>query len=178
MKRALRAAALLAAGMIGGGAWAQGSAPPAVLPMQTPAPTALATYATSAELKTMIARARSMIQPGQPLILQPIHKFGAYTMFLEYRRGPWTAAVHPDIELFFVVEGAGTLVTGGSIPDAKPGTNGNSSGSRIDGGTTLKVGKGDFFFVPPQTAHQFPDPKGELVLISMHIPASTVPPKP
>lgn len=141
-----------------------------LLPMQSPPPTAVANYATSAEIKAMIERARRDIKPGQPLLLQPIQNFGPYTTFLEYRRGAWTAAIHSDIELFFVVQGSGTLILGGTLLDRKEGTGGNSSGSGIVGGATYKVGPGDLFFVPQDTAHQFPAPVGELVLISMHIP--------
>ncbi|MDO6412835.1 hypothetical protein Q4F19_00425 [Sphingomonas sp. BIUV-7] len=145
------------------------------LPIQ---PTGLASYATSAEIAAIIKHAEGEMKPGQPVIVQPIHQFGTYTSFIEIRRGGWTAATHADIELFYVVRGTGTLLMGGQIADPKPGKNGNVSGTSITGGQTIKVAPGDVFFVPAETAHQFPAPDGELVLISMHIPRGDAPAKP
>lgn len=145
------------------------------LPIQ---PTSMPTFATSAEVQAIIKHAQSAMKPGQPVIVQPIHQVGGITTFIEVRRGGWTAATHPDVELFYVVRGRGTLLMGGAITDAKPGKGGNTGGTSITGGQTIKVGPGDFFMVPPETAHQFPAPDGELVLISMHIPRGDAPAKP
>jgi mannose-6-phosphate isomerase-like protein (cupin superfamily) len=158
---------------LAGAALAQQPAPTVILPLQ--GPTAVLSYATSAEIEAIIKHAEGAMKPGQPVIIQPIHQFGGYTNYVEIRRGGWTAATHPDIELFHVVRGTGTLILGGTITDAKPGKSGNTSGTTIAGGRTIKVGPGDVFYVPAETAHQFPAPDGELVLISMHIPKSDEP---
>jgi mannose-6-phosphate isomerase-like protein (cupin superfamily) len=138
------------------------------LPME--APTAIPSYATAAEIEAIIKHAEGAMKPGQAVITQPIHKFGSYTTFIEVRRGGWSAATHPDIEVFRVVRGTGTFILGGTIADPTPGAKGNTSGTKIEGGKTIKVGPGDFFYVPVQTPHQFTAVDGELVLISMHIP--------
>lgn len=163
-RRLLAAAAVLA---LGAPALAQYTVS---LPLQSPAPTALPSYATRAEIEGIIRHAQAAMKPGQPVIVEPIHQFGGYTSFVEVRRGAWTAATHPDIEIFSVVSGTGTLILGGKIADPKPGKGGNVSGTRIEGGQTIRIGPGDVFHVPAGTAHQFPAPNGELVLLSMHIP--------
>lgn len=134
------------------------------------APTAVPSFASAAEIDAIIKHAEGEMKPGQAVITQPIHKFGSYTTFIEIRRGGWSAATHPDIEMFHVVRGTGTFVLGGKIVDAKEGGNGNTSGTKIEGGKTIKVGPGDFFYIPVQTPHQFTAVDGELVLISIHIP--------
>lgn len=160
--------ALLFPALAGAPLAAQQATPPkqpaVALPMQSPPPTALPTFARSAEIDAMIVRARALAKPGQPVLLQPIHQFGSYTTYLEYRRGPWPSAVHEDVELFYVVKGSGSFILGGT--ETGPG-----QGKGIEGGRRMKVHAGDFFFVPPGTVHQFPDVDGELVMISMHIPA-------
>lgn len=147
------------------------------LPLRSPAPTALPSYATKAEIDGIIAHARAAMKPGQPVIVEPIHQFEGYTSLVEVRRGAWTAATHPDIEIFTVVSGTGTLILGGRIADPTPGKGGNVSGTRIEGGQTIRIGPGDVFHVPAETAHQFPAPDGELVLLSMHMPKSNAPAK-
>jgi mannose-6-phosphate isomerase-like protein (cupin superfamily) len=142
------------------------------LPLRSPPPTALPSYATAGEIEGIVRHAQAAMKPGQPVIVEPIHQFEGYTSFVEVRRGAWTAATHPDIEIFTVVRGTGTLILGGTIADPKPGKGGNVSGTRITGGRTIRVGPGDVFYVPAETAHQFPAPDGELVLLSMHIPRS------
>jgi mannose-6-phosphate isomerase-like protein (cupin superfamily) len=169
----VRSFAAFGALALAGAAFAQQPIQTVILPMQ--APTAIPNFATSAEIAAIITHAEGEMKPGQPVIIQPIHHFGSYTTYIEVRRGGWTAATHPDIELFYVVRGTGTLVLGGKIDDAKPGKGGNAAGTKISGGQTIKVGPGDFFYVPPETAHQFPAPDGELVLISMHLPKSDAP---
>ena len=153
-------------------AMALAAAPAMAQPPATAAPAALATYAASSDIQAMIARARRDIKPDAALMIQPLLRFQPYTAFLEYRRGNWSAAVHPDFEMFFVVQGTGRFVSGGQLVGAKPGANGNVSGTDIAGGTTRKVSPGDVFVVPAGVPHMFPKPDGELVLISMHLPSA------
>ena len=47
----------------------------------------------------------------------------------------------------------------------------NLSGTAIDGGSSRKVSKGDFFVVPQNTPHGFTDVGNALVLMSVHVPA-------
>ena len=94
-----------------------------------------------------------------------------YRANLEYRTGPAPAAVHEkEAELFYVIDGSGTLTTGGKLKDEKRTNPTNLSGSGIDGGQSRTVAKGDFVIVPENTPHQYSGIKGELVLMSMHVP--------
>ena len=140
---------------------AQGAAPAAKL------------FAGSADVTAMMAKAKSERKPDQPNFIQPIVQLAPYTANLEYRaagvKAP--ASVHErEAEMFYVVEGAGTLVTGGTLHDEKRTNAENLTGSAIDGGTPRRIVKGDWVMVPEKTPHWFSQVEGTIVLMSIHLP--------
>ena len=140
---------------------AQGAAPAAKL------------FAASADVTAMMAKAKSERKPDQPNFIQPIVQLAPYNANLEYRvagvKAP--ASVHErEAEMFYVVEGAGTLVTGGTLRDEKRTNAENLTGSAIDGGTPRRIAKGDWVMVPEKTAHWFSQVEGTIVLMSIHLP--------
>ncbi len=59
-------------------------------------------------------------------------------------------------EVYYMLEGAGTLVTGGFLRDFKPGADGKPNptrGTRIEGGVTRRVTVGDIIVIPGRTPH-------------------------
>ena len=81
-------------------------------------------------------------------------------------RGAGGGIEHSQItEVYHVIEGNATLVTGGAIENQKPFApdsqvvkvlNGPSTnGGPIKGGVSRKVGPGDVIVIPPDTAHWF-----------------------
>ena len=141
-------------------------------PALAQAPTApdMKTYASSADVQALIAHARQ-VHKAEPTIIQPILSLAPYRASLEYRTSVGPAAVHEkEAELFYVIDGTGTLVTGGKLKDEKRSNPTNLSGTGIDGGQNRVVAKGDFIIVPENTPHQYVDIKGELILMSLHVP--------
>jgi mannose-6-phosphate isomerase-like protein (cupin superfamily) len=137
-------------------------------------------FAGSADVTAMMAKAKSERKPDQANFIQPIVQLAPYTANLEYRaagvKAP--ASVHErEAEMFYVVEGAGTLVTGGTLRDEKRTNAENLTGSAIDGGTPRRITKGDWVMVPEKTAHWFSQVEGTIVLMSIHLPhaAGTAP---
>jgi mannose-6-phosphate isomerase-like protein (cupin superfamily) len=131
---------------------------------------AMKTYASSADVQAMIAKAKAE-RKDQPLIAQPILRLAPYNASLEYRAAVGPAAVHEkEAELFYVIEGGGTLVTGGNLVNEKRANAGNLNGTAIEGGMTQKISKGDFAIVPENTPHWFSQIDGVLVLMSLHVP--------
>jgi oxalate decarboxylase/phosphoglucose isomerase-like protein (cupin superfamily) len=97
-----------------------------------------------------------------------------YSLSLERRVAKAPAALHASgAELMIVLEGSGTLTTGGTI--VNPVTNGaNINGSDVTGGTPQQIGKGDFILVPENTAHMIvPNGGAPLQLATMLIPHSS-----
>ena len=137
---------------------------------QTPAAPDMKTYASSADVQALIANARK-IHKAEPTLSQPILSLAPYRAALEYRTAVGPAAVHEkEAEFFYVIDGSGVLVTGGKLKDEKRQNPANLGGTGIDGGQSRAVAKGDFIVVPEGTPHWFSDIKGELILMSLHVP--------
>ena len=129
------------------------------------------TFMSSADVAARAAKAKATRKPDQANLVQPLLQLAPYTANLEYRAAVANAAVHEkEAELFYVVDGAGTIVTGGKLT-AETRTNAeNLSGSGIEGGKSQRVSKGDFIMVPENTPHWFSAIDGTLTLMSIHLP--------
>lgn len=116
-------------------------------------------------------KAKSERKPGQPTVAEPILELGSYDGHLEYRAAVGNAAVHEhEAELFYVIDGSATLVTGGKLVNEKRTDAADLNGSAIQGGTPRAIAKGDWIMVPENTPHWFSPIHGVLVLFSMHVP--------
>lgn len=156
--------------------------PPVLLPIalmtaaaalaQQPAVPDMKLFSSSADVQAMIASAIKIRTEGQAMVAQPIVALAPYRAMLEYRASVGTAAIHEkEAELFYVVEGSATLVTGGKIVNEKRVNAENTNGPSIEGGESRTVSKGDFFFVPEGTAHWFREIQAPaLVLMTLHLP--------
>jgi mannose-6-phosphate isomerase-like protein (cupin superfamily) len=131
----------------------------------------IVTAAQVAQIRQSAAQAPSAAAVSRPIIAAPD------ALNLEYRTGKAPAAVHTSqAELIVVLDGAGTITTGGTLVDAVPATNGNISGKDITGGTPQHLAKGDMLFVPQGTAHMMvPDAAGPFVLATLHVPRTGEP---
>jgi mannose-6-phosphate isomerase-like protein (cupin superfamily) len=81
-------------------------------------------------------------------------------------------------EVYYMLEGSGTLVTGGTLVDPKPIKPGNPNlqGPRIEGGVSRRITKGDVVVIPGRTPHQWTSQDGDLsYLIIRPDPESMVP---
>jgi mannose-6-phosphate isomerase-like protein (cupin superfamily) len=142
-------------------AWAQAPAGP---------PPDLKTFMSSTDIEGLVAKAKA--RPPAPLISQPVVGTGGYRASLEYRSGaPAPAAIHDtEAELMVVVDGSGTITTGGTLVDGKRTNPTNQSGSSISGGTPQHVVKGDMLIVPQGVPHQIAgDPA--IALMTFHVPS-------
>ena len=116
-------------------------------------------------------------QGDRPSAAKPIIAAQPYELNLEHRTGKAPASVHTsEAEIIMVLDGAGTITTGGTLVDTTPGTNGNISGKDITGGTAEHAMKGDMLMVPQGTAHMMvPDAGGAFVLATLHLPRTAEP---
>ncbi|HUR36045.1 MAG TPA: hypothetical protein VM032_19720 [Vicinamibacterales bacterium] len=68
-------------------------------------------------------------------------------------------------EVYYILEGGGTLVTGGKIMNPKPVPANRSAGPRgekIEGGVTRHVSKGDLIIIPGRTPHWWSSLDGDI----------------
>jgi len=134
-------------------------------------PAAPKTFASAADVAALIAKAKSDRKQDQANFIQQILTLAPYNANLEYRGAVGPAAVHEkEAEMFFVIDGSGTLVTGGKLVGETRTNAENLSGTAIEGGTTRNVAKGDYFIVPEGAPHWFSKINGTLVLMSLHVP--------
>ena len=139
---------------------AQGQAP-------TPTDRTKATHFRAADLQAALAK----LPTDRPAASVRVFTLDPYSVGVEQRQ-PVTqgAASHADrAELFYVIDGSGTMLTGGTITDGKAaGT--NTQGTTISGGTRIVFSKGDFIMVPSGVPHQFVDLKAAVQVMSMYLP--------
>src|SRR6185312_7746973 len=155
------------------------------MPMRSPtlaiALLLLTSYAAAAQTRDVTIVSAEQVQqirqsaaqaPSAPSVSRPIITAAPDALNLEYRTGKAPASVHTgQAELIIVLDGAGTVTTGGTLVDAVPGTNGNISGKDISGGAPQHLVKGDMLMVPQGTAHMMvPDAADAFVLATLHLP--------
>jgi mannose-6-phosphate isomerase-like protein (cupin superfamily) len=129
------------------------------------------TFTSSNDVLGLIAKLKTNRKDGQPLAFEPILQLAPYSATLEYRVAMAPAAVHEtDAELMYVIDGSGTIVTGGKLTDPKRVNAANLSGANIEGGTSQTVNKGDFLIVPQNTPHQITPSGGAIILMTVKMP--------
>ena len=130
------------------------------------------TYSSAADVAALLAKAKAE-HKDQPTVIEHILQLAPYSANLEYRTAVGPAAVHEkEAELFYVIDGGGTLVTGGKLVNEKRNNAENLGGTGIENGHSQVVAKGDFVIVPENTPHWFSAIDGSLVLMSIHVPRS------
>ena len=121
-----------------------------------------------------LAAALAKLSEERPASSVRVFSLAPYNVNVERRLArPQGASLHEtQAELFYVIEGSATLLTGGTL--SSPTRNGtNLSGPGIEGGVRQTFSKGDFLLVPSGIAHQFVDIKAPVQLLSIYLPNAT-----
>jgi mannose-6-phosphate isomerase-like protein (cupin superfamily) len=139
---------------------------------QQPAANAMKLFASSADVAALQAKAKADHKQGQAIVSERILQLAPYNANLEYRPQAGTAAVHiKEAELFYVIDGSATMVTGGKLVGGTQNGD-NITGPSIEGGTTQKLSKGDFLLVPENTPHWVSAVDGSVTFMTLHVPRS------
>jgi mannose-6-phosphate isomerase-like protein (cupin superfamily) len=79
-----------------------------------------------------------------------------YQVLTARRDGPGEVELHTlDTDIFYVVKGSSTFVTGGKVVDAKHTAPNEVRGKSIEGGTPHHLSAGDIIIVPHGVPHWF-----------------------
>jgi mannose-6-phosphate isomerase-like protein (cupin superfamily) len=118
-----------------------------------PAPPAPKDKAMDMPLELLQTVAREIAAKGQ--ITQRVLEGGTFSVNVRHIAGAETALQHGKIaEVWVIRDGTGTVATGGTLIDAKPGaTAGEFSGSGIKDGVEREIKAGDLVFIPPGVPH-------------------------
>jgi mannose-6-phosphate isomerase-like protein (cupin superfamily) len=127
---------------------------------QAPAPSLPATYLTNAELTTALKKAT---EGNADMSTAAVKNTDQYRINI-VRRGKAAGAIahKPGTEVHHIIDGAGTLVTGGTI--VRPPGGGMAT---IQGGESRHVGKGDVILIPENTPHWYKDVEGSITYLEV-----------
>ena len=99
---------------------------------------------------------------GHEKVAEALAKGGAlasgasFTVSGNHRMGPGQVEVHEkETDIFYVVEGTATIVTGGTMVGGRQTAAGQLRGTDVTGGETRTLQKGDVMIIPAGTPHWF-----------------------
>src|SRR4051812_37717772 len=91
---------------------------------------------------------------GMPMLVNSSYKIQAGRRVT----APGQVEVHEhDTDIFYVLEGTATIVTGGKTEGGKTTAEGEVRGEKITGGSKRQLQKGDIMVIPNGTPHWFTD---------------------
>jgi mannose-6-phosphate isomerase-like protein (cupin superfamily) len=141
-------------------AQAEAPAPPA------PAPGTAGIFKSNADLQAVLKKAMA---GATDMATSNIANTDQYRVNIVHRPKANFAIAHPgNTELHYIIEGSGTVVTGGKIV-RKPGA--PASSATIEGGESHKVTKGDVVIVPAGSAHMYSEVNGEITYLEVRFVA-------
>jgi mannose-6-phosphate isomerase-like protein (cupin superfamily) len=139
----------------------RGAAPQEAPPPAPPAGSA-GTYKSGADLMEILKKNMS---PTGEMTTSAVSNTDQYRINIVHRSKPAGAIAHPgNTELHYIIEGSGTVVTGGTIKRPAAGSNGLAT---IENGVTKHVTKGDVVIVPENSAHWYKDIEGQITYLEV-----------
>jgi hypothetical protein len=150
-------------------AFAIAAALPAAAQERPPLPPKL--FASAAEVEQLLAKAKAEHKGDSTNTNEIIVTDGPYPVQLEYRTGTTPPSIHKgQAELIYVIDGGCTLIQGGTLEGVEAGAGPTLHATSIKGGKPLKIAKGDYVMVPPDTPHWYTDVQGTFVSMTIHVP--------
>ena len=124
----------------------------------------------AASMKDFRARLAPKVS-AQHVATERLADYGKYYFVAVLRTGSGQVELHEnDADIFFVQSGEGTLITGGTVVDAKTTQPHEIRGSAIRGGEETHLAPGDVVTIPPKTPHQVKlEPGKEMVYLAAKI---------
>jgi mannose-6-phosphate isomerase-like protein (cupin superfamily) len=93
-----------------------------------------------------------------------------YSINTSRRTDPGQAEIHNlDTDIFYLLDGSATLVTGGTAVEAKATAPNEMRGTRIDGGETHQLSKGQVVVIPAGVPHWFQAVSGNLLYYTVKV---------
>jgi mannose-6-phosphate isomerase-like protein (cupin superfamily) len=142
---------------------------------------AAAVLATTASLAAQTGSASVTTIPGAEVTAafvkgRPLIETAAYKIHASRRDAPGQAEVHAlDTDIFYILDGSATLVTGGTLTEGKETAPNERRGAAIAGGTPRKLAKNDIVLVPNGVAHQFTEVQAPFLYYTVKVTAGAKP---
>jgi mannose-6-phosphate isomerase-like protein (cupin superfamily) len=110
---------------------------------------------TPAVLLERAAYLRKLARLGDGSASESLREYPQHTAMLSFRSRSGEAEIHEKFaDLFIILGGAATLVTGGAVSGARSIAPGETRGDSIEGGATQLLRSGEVVHIPAGTPHQ------------------------
>jgi mannose-6-phosphate isomerase-like protein (cupin superfamily) len=121
---------------------------------------------TESQIKSELDRSMSKLGIVAGQVTSVVETGAGQIVVRRRQEGPNNASVHDDMtEIYNIVSGSGTFVTGGAIKNPQDRTAG------IMGGVARHVQAGDFVVLPPGTPHWFSKIDGSITYVETRFAA-------
>ena len=98
---------------------------------------------------------RKLARAGDGSASETLREYPLHRAMLSFRSRSGEVEVHEQFaDVFYVLAGAATLITGGAVVGARLVSPGETRGESIDGGSRQQLRAGDVAHVPAGTPHQ------------------------
>ncbi len=151
------------------------------------APPAAATDVSASDIRAVIAKAPADGIQDQQIRVVDMGKYNVAVGVLHRSAKPAQqgAIDHAQVtEVYYIMEGAGTFVTGGTIANARAVPSDNvivttlvgpsTSGPSVQDGQSRHIGPGDVIVIPPGVAHWFSKVDSDLNYVVVRVDADHI----
>lgn len=124
-------------------------------PRRAPNPPNPVDHWTPAVLLERAAYLRKLARLGDGSASESLREYPQHTAMLSFRSRSGEAEIHEKFaDLFIILAGAATLITGGAVSGARSIAPGETRGDSIEGGATQQLRSGEVIHIPAGTPHQ------------------------
>jgi mannose-6-phosphate isomerase-like protein (cupin superfamily) len=128
------------------------------------AQTMLSDHLTRQNLLDRAQHLRQLATQGDGSASETLEKYPHHYTMLAFRSRNGGGELHQNFaDMFTILEGHATLITGGEVVDPKTTAPGEIRGSSVKGGSSQELHAGDVVHIPAGTPHQMLIAAGETV---------------
>jgi mannose-6-phosphate isomerase-like protein (cupin superfamily) len=110
---------------------------------------------SKAQLLERARHLRDLAAKGDGSASETLEKYPHHYTMLAFRQKSGGGELHQNFaDMFVILDGHATIVTGGKVVDEKTTEPGEIRGKSVDGGSRQEVSAGDIVHIPAGTPHQ------------------------
>jgi mannose-6-phosphate isomerase-like protein (cupin superfamily) len=119
---------------------------------------------STADLRERAKHLQEQAAKGDGSASETLEKYPHHYTMLAFRQASGGGELHQNFaDVFFIIDGHATVVTGGSLVDQKTTAPGEIRGKSVEGGSSQEVRAGDVVHIPAGMPHQMRLAQGDTV---------------